>query len=477
MSISDQGKETSAMKRFRQVIFVGLVLSFILWGAVAFYFAFSIKDQAGNSMNPDLEKLHNAFYQTLNNQTRTLEHEIEAQGIAQLIPQVKSSQFYSKKLEIVLDKIMFSEGINILTVLSTDGKTIVRGSNPTDHGDMIYFHNYDNLNPSASKLQELITLAANGKTISSTELLPKILLNKEYDSVRLESGETRKFPLSEVSEMVYVDKDGNPLSVNGETRETRGLAQISVVPIRNNNETVAVLFGAKLLSRDTKILYNFHRVSDSGGYHPTIAVNGMRIATTLPLDGGPLKGRPALSTFLDSKTDPSLQSTLYDYQGNQVGTILLEEPPVKWALLPPPTSLQRRAAKNNLSSDLVINNQIKTAYDNANPPWIPLGYLVVALILGLFAALIVAATLKEVALAIGNSIKRKQYLKYFNGKESRFKTKSELIKLKQEANVLLRETKAPQNTCGFEANNISEEELTDFTSSLVGDTENATKSL
>lgn len=445
------------MKKFQKTIILGLIVCLFVWGGIALYYTLATQDKFNNTLNPELEKLHYAFYQTLNNQTRSIEHEIERQGIAEMVSQGDNSQFYNKKLELVLDRIMYTQGLHILSIISPDGNTFVRGSNPLERNDLVYSQNYDHLNPPAAKLQDLISFAENGRIISSIELLPKTLLDKEFATIRVEDGRLKKFPLSEISEMIYQDRDGNPLTVDGETRETRGLAQLSLIPIRNKDETIAILIGARLLSKETKILYTFHRTSDSGIYHPTISVNGMRIATTLPIDGGPLKGRPAINTFLDSNPKNSFQTPIFDYHGNLVAQLNLEEPPIKWATTPPPQTMPANFTKMGPT-----NIEIKKSFDSVTPPWIPLGLLLIAFLLGFIALLIVVATLKELTLTFGNVIKRSYYLKQIHQK---------II-----TNNMRHKIKFSLKNYNKHKANISEQELAEFTSSLLKESPDATPS-
>ena len=153
-----------------------------------------------------------------------------------------------------------------------------------------------------------------------------------------------------------------------------------------------------------------------------------------------------INTFLESNPKISLQTPVFDYNGNQIAMLQLEEPPVKWATLPPPQTSHQNIVKKG-PTDV----ELKKSFDSVNPPWIPLGYLLIAIVLGFVALLILVTTAKELFLTIGNTIKRRYYL-------NQNKPKTPAPNKEHEIEFSLNEENKT---------NISEQELEEFTSSLM----------
>ena len=458
------------MKHLRKILFYGLGACLLLWGGVTGFFILQ-SQKTYQGIPSELEKLRHSFYQLLDSQTRTIEREIQDEKLGELVTQAKESRFYGKKLELILQKMIDAQGLHIATIVDPSGKTVLRGTNPSFDGDTTYFRNYDDLHPPASRLRDLIVLAANGRTLSSVELLPKAVLDQEFATTKLEDNSATRYSLSEISEMVYLDREGNPININGGTRETRGLTQLSLIPIRRGEETIAVFVGGHLLARDRKVLFAYHRLAEGGNWHPTVTLNSMRIATTIPMDQGPLKGRPAINTFVDRKTVSEMQLPLVDYYGTTVGSLLLEAPPLRLTASPQ----QESPLVNSplATSAPQITKEEYSAYKKSEVPWIPLGYLLIALLLGVFTVFLAGIFGKELLLGIGNLIKRRQLLRYAKAEGVRVAQGARARELQEEFLSLQQQLNVRQDLKSVRVEEEDEEEIDVFTSRLTRQDENS----
>jgi len=450
------------MKPFRQVIIIGMMFSTLVWGGATAFMVYRQVHEPQVAIPSELEKLRHIFYQTLESQTNALTHEASKDELAEFVQKAETSRFYSKKLELKLKQIMKQHQMHIVSLISPSGETIIRGSNNEFRGDNLYFRNYNEGAKPAGRLGDLFQLALNGRTISSVELLPKEVLDREYGKAQYEGNLWYRFPLSEIAEMIYLDLNGNPLTFSGNSRETRGLAHLSIIPVRENDQTIAVLIGARLLSRDRQLLYQYHRLAKNGDLHPTISVDSLRIATTLPVDRGPLKGRPALNTFISEDQVPTLRLPIMNYYGNMVGSLRLESPPTNWVKAPPTSLIATATHTNNPSTALAAQE-----YQGSEFPWATLCFLLLAVLLGLFSLILVVTVGKECFLAIGNAMKRKKYLSYVKEEGARLRQQKRLRVLRREV-ADLKETMTISHTdYGVCVPDITDKEIEDITSFVL----------
>ncbi len=173
-----------------------------------------------------------------------------------------SDESLRNRLEVIRTNL----GLDFLTMVSADGRVVLRSSQPYATGDFKM-----GLSP--------VRRALDGETVTSIELFSSFEMDLEDPSL---------------SERAFLVLEPTPYArPSARTEETRGMLFMSATPIKKNGQVLGALYGGVLMNKDTRLVDTIQETvfpGETSQEKPvgavTIFLHDTRIATTVRMPNG-----------------------------------------------------------------------------------------------------------------------------------------------------------------------------------------------
>lgn len=220
------------------------------------------------------------------------------------------SQPERSRMADMLRQVQRDTKLSMLTIVDTDGKTVLRATNPESFGDDTLMRDYENPRGPVSSIRHLIKEALAGRTIKSFETFaPEILAKENYwKDGKLVSG---------LKDQVAIPLKSWIVPVPPNTYEERSLTMTVTMPVRNSSGKIAgAVVAGRILNEDLSVVQHIQTVLQD---HASIFLGPVRAATTLTIGRGEYKDQIATGTLLDDRTDRILSRGEYIQRAGRVG--------------------------------------------------------------------------------------------------------------------------------------------------------------
>ncbi|MCS7211560.1 MAG: methyl-accepting chemotaxis protein [Chloroherpetonaceae bacterium] len=170
--------------------------------------------------------------------------------------------------------------LSMLTIVGTDGRVIVRATDPNKFGDDVYSQDYPTAARPAAALGRLFKQALQGQATASLELYPVEVLKTEAVTPLNVVPNITIVGKNTLADQARVDGTGYGLDVAG--KEERGLMLSVVTPILSQSgEPVAVVFAGKLLNKNEEVLLSdYHAFTPKDAFAISFTIDSIRVSTS-----------------------------------------------------------------------------------------------------------------------------------------------------------------------------------------------------
>jgi signal transduction histidine kinase len=184
----------------------------------------------------------------------------------------------------MLQQVQRQAKISMITVLDSEGRVIVRGTNPDLYGDDTLIRDYDNSPKPVSSIRRLVLNALAGNTIESFETFPPEILAK-----------------NNLAEQARIQLKSWTQPAPPNTFEERGLVMTVAIPLRTSSKKlVGAVIAGRLLNKDLEIVSDIRNLL---GDSASIFLGDVRVATTATIRDGEFSGQNATGSLLDPERD------------------------------------------------------------------------------------------------------------------------------------------------------------------------------
>lgn len=225
-------------------------------------------------------------------------------------------------------------GLSLLTLVDRQGRTVARATRPGVPQDRIFWETPPSSSGEVSNMRRLIERAVRrGQRVTSIEVLAPAILREEWLPVA--AGSQQKMTLADVVRIPF------PRSKQGPPMEERGLALLTVQPVKNRvGQIVGAVVAGQVLNRELPLLQQYSHIVQAGG--ASIYLDSLCVASNLDFFGFP----PTLGSYLA----PIIVERLPTLQGSATDRLYVNNVPLDVAYRP------LRNGRQQLIGALLVGN-------------------------------------------------------------------------------------------------------------------------